>query len=134
MKEQMKKQNFNEDISKLAQKNDYFRKVLLTTDLTQLVLMSIQPGEDIGEETHEGIDQILSIVSGAGAAMIEGESSHVKAGSVVVVPAGTKHNFVNTGKEPLKLYTVYAPPDHKDGTIHRTKADALTDPNEQHED
>jgi mannose-6-phosphate isomerase-like protein (cupin superfamily) len=66
--------------------------------------------------------------------MIEGETSPVKRGSVVVVPAGTRHNFVNTGKEPLKLYTVYAPPDHKDGTVHRTKADALTDPNEQHEE
>ncbi len=119
---------------KLAQKNDYFRRVLLTTELSQLVVMSIQPGEDIGEETHDGIDQILSIVSGAGAAMIEGVTSPVKAGSVVVVPAGTRHNFVNTGKEPLKLYTVYAPPDHKDGTVHRTKADALTDPNEQHEE
>ena len=134
MKEKMKKGNFNEDIVKLAQKNDYFRRVLLTTELSQLVVMSIQPGEDIGEETHDGIDQILSIVSGAGAAMIEGVTSPVKAGSVVVVPAGTRHNFVNTGKEPLKLYTVYAPPDHKDGTIHRTKADALTDPNEQHEE
>ena len=134
MKEKMKKSNFNEDIVKLARKNDYFRRVLLTTELSQLVVMSIQPGEDIGEETHDGIDQILSIVSGAGAAIIEGVTSPVKAGSVVVVPAGTRHNFVNTGKEPLKLYTVYAPPDHKDGTIHRTKADALTDPNEQHEE
>ncbi|CAA9406858.1 MAG: Mannose-6-phosphate isomerase [uncultured Pyrinomonadaceae bacterium] len=134
MKEKMKKSNFNEDIVKLAQKNDYFRRVLLTTELSQLVVMSIQPGEDIGEETHDGIDQILSIVSGAGAAMIEGVTSPVKAGSVVVVPAGTRHNFVNTGKEPLKLYTVYAPPDHKDDTVHRTKADALTDPNEQHEE
>ena len=134
MKEKMKRGNFNEDIVKLAQKNDYFRRVLLTTELSQLVVMSIQSGEDIGEETHDGIDQILSIVSGAGAAIIEGVTSPVKAGSVVVVPAGTRHNFVNTGKESLKLYTVYAPPDHKDGTVHRTKADALTDPNEQHEE
>jgi mannose-6-phosphate isomerase-like protein (cupin superfamily) len=130
----MKKSNFNEDIVKLARENDYFRRVLLTTELSQLVVMSIQPGEDIGEETHDGIDQILSIVSGAGAAMIEGETGSIKAGSIVVVPAGTRHNFINTGKEPLKLYTVYAPPDHKDGTVHRTKADALTDPNEQHEE
>lgn len=125
---------FNENVVKLAGKNDDFRRVLLTTELTQIVLMSIQPGEDIGEETHEGIDQILLFVEGEGAAMIEGETSSVKAGSIVVVPAGKRHNFVNTGKEPLKLYTVYAPPDHKDGTVHRTKADALTDPNEQHED
>jgi mannose-6-phosphate isomerase-like protein (cupin superfamily) len=133
-KEKKKRSNFNEDIVKLARKNDYFRQVLLTTELTQIVVMSIQPGEDIGEETHDGIDQILSFVEGQGAAMIEGETSPVKTGSVVVVPAGTRHNFVNTGKEPLKLYTVYAPPDHKDGTVHRTKADALTDPNEQHEE
>ena len=134
MKEKMKKSNFNEDILKLARENDYFRRVLLTTELSQLVVMSILPGEDIGEETHDGIDQILSIVSGSGAAMIEGETGSIKAGSIVVVPAGTRHNFVNTGNEPLKLYTVYAPPDHKDGTVHRTKADALTDPNEQHEE
>ena len=134
MKEKMKKSNFNEDILKLARENDYFRRVLLTTELSQLVVMSILPGEDIGEETHDGIDQILSIVSGSGAAMIGGETGSIKAGSIVVVPAGTRHNFINTGNEPLKLYTVYAPPDHKDGTVHRIKADALTDPNEQHEE
>jgi len=134
MKEKMKKQNFNDDIIGLAKENENFRKVLFTTGLSQLVVMSLKPGEDIGEETHDGIDQVLTFVSGAGEAVIEGESRPVKTGSIVVVPAGTRHNFINKGGEPMKLYTVYAPPDHKDGTIHRTKEDALKDPNEQHED
>ena len=124
---------FNKDVIKLAGENENFREVLFTTELSQLVLMSIKPGEDIGEETHDGIDQVLSFVSGTGEAIIEGESSPVKTGSIVVVPAGTKHNFINKGNKPMKLYTVYAPPDHKDGTIHRTKEDALKDPNEQHD-
>jgi mannose-6-phosphate isomerase-like protein (cupin superfamily) len=126
--------NFNKDVIKLAEENENFREVLFTTELSQLVLMSIKPGEDIGEETHDGIDQVLSFVSGNGEAIIEGESSPVNPGSIVVVPAGTKHNFINKGNEPMKLYTVYAPPDHKDGTIHRTKEDALKDPNEQHDE
>ncbi len=134
MKEQMKKKNFNDDITRLAKDNENFRTVLFTTELSQLVVMSLKPGEDIGEETHDGIDQVLTFVAGAGEAVIEGESRPVKTGSIVVVPAGTLHNFINKGGEPMKLYTVYAPPDHKDGTIHRTKADALKDPNEQHED
>ena len=124
---------FNKDVIKLAGENENFREVLFTTELSQLVLMSIKPGEDIGEETHDGIDQVLSFVSGTGEAIIEGESSPVKTGSIVIVPAGTKHNFINKGNEPMKLYTFYAPPDHKDGTIHRTKEDALKDPNEQHD-
>jgi mannose-6-phosphate isomerase-like protein (cupin superfamily) len=125
---------FNKDIIKLATENDNFREVLFTTELSQLVLMSLKPGEDIGEETHEGIDQVLTFVSGTGEAVIEGESSPVRTGSIVVVPAGTKHNFINRGDEAMKLYTLYAPPDHKDGTIHRTKEDALNDPNEQHDE
>lgn len=125
---------FNKDIIKLATENENFREVLFTTELSQLVLMSLKPGEDIGEETHEGIDQVLTFVSGTGEAVIEGESRPVKTGSIVVVPAGTKHNFINKGDEAMKLYTLYAPPDHKDGTIHRTKEDALKDPNEQHDE
>lgn len=130
----MAKNNYNQDVIKLAKENENFRQVLFTTELSQLVLMSIKPGDDIGEETHGGIDQILSFVAGSGEAVIEGESHPIAAGSVVVVPAGTKHNFINKGDESLKLYTVYAPPDHEDGTIHRTKQDALKDPNEQHEE
>lgn len=130
----MAKNNYNQDVSKLAKENENFRQVLFTTELSQLVLMSVAPGDDIGEETHEDTDQILSFVVGSGEAVIEGESRPVAAGSVVVVPAGTRHNFINQGGEPLKLYTVYVPPNHKDGTIHRTKQDALKDPNEQHEE
>ena len=130
----MAKNNYNQDVSKLAKENENFRQVLFTTELSQLVLMSVAPGDDIGEETHDDTDQILSFVAGSGEAVIEGESRPIAAGSVVVVPAGTRHNFINKGGEPLKLYTVYVPPNHKDGTIHRTKQDALKDPNEQHEE
>ncbi len=130
----MAKNNYNQDVSKLAKENENFRQVLFTTELSQLVLMSVAPGDDIGEETHEDTDQILSFVVGSGEAVIEGESRPVAAGSVVVVPAGTRHNFINQGGEPLKLYTIYVPPNHKDGTVHRTKQDALKDPNEQHEE
>ena len=130
----MAKNNYNQDVSKLAKENENFRQVLFTTERSQLVLMSVAPGDDIGEETHEDTDQILSFVAGSGEAVIEGESRPIAAGSVVVVPAGTRHNFINKGGKPLKLYTVYVPPNHKDGTIHRTKQDALKDPNEQHEE
>ncbi len=130
----MAKNNYNQDVSKLAKENENFRQVLFTTELSQLVLMSVAPGDDIGEETHEDTDQILSFVVGSGEAVIEGESRPVAAGSVVVVSAGTRHNFINQGGEPLKLYTIYVPPNHKDGTVHRTKQDALKDPNEQHEE
>lgn len=124
--------NYVGQVTKLAEENENFRQVLFTTDLSQLVLMSVQPGDDIGEETHEGIDQILSFVSGTGEAVLNDEKAEVKAGSVVVVPGGVKHNFINKGNEPLKLYTVYTPPEHKDGKIHRTKEDAENDPDEEH--
>ena len=124
--------NYVGQVTKLAEENENFRQVLFTTDLSQLVLMSVQPGDDIGEETHEGIDQILSFVSGTGEAVLNDEKAEVKAGSVVVVPGGVKHNFINTGNEPLKLYTVYTPPEHKDGKVHRTKEDAENDPDEEH--
>lgn len=112
------------DVTKLAQENENFRQVLFTTELSQLVLMAIPAGEEIGEETHEGIDQVLAFVAGEGEAVIEGERIPVRAGSVVVVPSGTLHNFVATGGASLKLYTVYTPPEHPDGTVHRTKEEA----------
>jgi mannose-6-phosphate isomerase-like protein (cupin superfamily) len=115
---------YAEDVRRLAEENENFRQVLFTTELSQLVLMAIQAGEEIGEETHEGVDQVLAFVAGEGEAVIEGERLAVRAGSVVVVPAGTRHNFVATGGSPLKLYTVYTPPEHPDGTIHPTKAEA----------
>ncbi|MCA1593963.1 MAG: cupin domain-containing protein [Acidobacteria bacterium] len=115
---------YAEDVYRLARENENFRRVLFTTERSQLVLMSIPAGEEIGEETHEGIDQVLAFVAGEGAAVIEGERRPVREGSVVVVPAGTLHNFVAEGSTPLKLYTVYTPPEHPDGTVHRTKQEA----------
>jgi mannose-6-phosphate isomerase-like protein (cupin superfamily) len=88
------------------------------------VVMSIPPGGDIGDEVHEDVDQVLVFVRGEGEAILDGQSSEVSAGRLVHVPAGTRHNFVNTGEIDLRLYTIYAPPEHAPGTIHRTKAEA----------
>jgi mannose-6-phosphate isomerase-like protein (cupin superfamily) len=111
-------------IATVAEQSDDFRRVLWTGERTQLVIMTIPPGGEIGEEVHEGIDQILTFVSGTAEARVSGETKAVAAGDLVVVPAGTKHNFVNTGPNPLVLYTVYGPPDHADGAVHRTKEEA----------
>jgi len=124
MEEKMASKAYAEDVTRLARENENFRQVLFTTERSQLVLMSIPSGEEIGEETHEGIDQVLAFVDGEGEAVIEGESSAVRTGSVVVVPGGTRHNFIAKGDRPLKLYTVYTPPEHADGTVHRTKQEA----------
>jgi mannose-6-phosphate isomerase-like protein (cupin superfamily) len=115
---------FNKDIAALAQQNSFFRREILTNQHSQLVLMSVEPGDEIGEETHE-VDQVLVFVSGRGEAVLDGERSKVGTHSLVVVPAGTRHNFVNTGDAPLKLYTIYAPPEETPGTLHRDKAEAL---------
>ena len=111
-------------IANVAEKSDDFRRVLWTGEHTQLVIMTIPPDGEIGDEVHEGIDQILTFVSGTGEARVGGETKPVEAGDLVVVPAGTQHNFVNTGPNPLVLYTVYGPPDHADGAVHRTKEEA----------
>jgi mannose-6-phosphate isomerase-like protein (cupin superfamily) len=116
---------FNQDIVALARENTLFRKEILTNEHSQLVLMSVAPGDDIGEETHE-VDQILIFVSGSGEAVLNGERSAVKENSLVVVPAGTRHNFINTGGRPLQLFTIYSPPEEAPGTVHRTKAEAMT--------
>ena len=110
-------------ISETAQ-NTNFRKVLFTGTRSQLVVMSIPPGGEVGEETHTYTEQTLFFLSGTGKAVLDGKESPIKAGDVVVVTPGTKHNFINTGTIPLKLYTVYAPPNHIDGLIEATKADA----------
>jgi mannose-6-phosphate isomerase-like protein (cupin superfamily) len=115
---------YAEDVLRLARANENFRQVLFTTERSQLVLMSLKPGEEIGEEVHEGIDQVLAFADGQGEAVIEGARSPVRSGSVVVVPGGTRHNFINTGATPLKIVTVYTPPEHPDGTVHRTKEEA----------
>lgn len=115
---------FVTNLEKDTLENDNFRKVLYTAPHSQLVLMSIAVGEDIGEEIHH-LDQFLRIEKGTGKAVLNDIEYSLEDGSSVVVPAGVKHNIINTGDEPLKLYTVYSPAEHKDGTIHTTKADAL---------
>ncbi|MEU7588562.1 cupin domain-containing protein [Micromonospora sp. NPDC049230] len=107
-----------------AEKSPDFRRVLWTGEHTQLVVMTIPEGGEIGEEVHEDVDQILTFVSGVGEARVAGSKRKVVSGDLVVVPAGTKHNFVNTGPNPLVLYTVYGPPEHADKAVHRTKEEA----------
>lgn len=107
--------------------NTNFRTVLFTGAKSQLVLMSIPPGGEIGAETHKHVEQTLFFVSGKGEAILDGATQAFSAGDVVVVTPGVLHNFRNTGSEPLKLYTVYAPPNHIDGRVHATKADADAD-------
>jgi mannose-6-phosphate isomerase-like protein (cupin superfamily) len=115
---------FNEDIKKMAKKNTDFRREILTNEHSQIVLMSIEPGDEIGEETHE-VDQVLVFVKGKGEAVLDGESRPIRKSSLVAVPAGTLHNFINTGDKPLKLFTIYSPPEEAPGTVHRNKAEAL---------
>jgi mannose-6-phosphate isomerase-like protein (cupin superfamily) len=122
--EEMTQKTYTEDVLRFARENESFRQVLFTTERLQLVLISLKPGEEIGEEIHEDTDQVLAFADGEGEAVIDGERSPVRAGTVVVVPGGTRHNFVNTGSVPLKIVTVYTPPEHPDGTVHRTKEEA----------
>ncbi len=118
---------FNEDIVGLAKRNRWFRSVIATGPHAQVVVMSIPPGGEIGDEVHQGVDQVLAFVEGTGAAIVEGERTVVGPDRLVLVPSGTRHNIVNTGTSDLRLYTVYAPPQHAPGTIHRTKAEADAD-------
>jgi mannose-6-phosphate isomerase-like protein (cupin superfamily) len=118
---------FNVDIVKAAKDNAFFRRVLSTGPHAQVVVMSIEPGGEIGEEVHEDVDQILAFVEGKGVAIMEGEESPVGPDQLVHVPAGTRHNVVNRGSADLHLYTVYAPPQHAPGTVHRTRAEAEAD-------
>ena len=111
------------NIEKLTEENSDFRRVLYTGGHLQLVLMTIQPGEEIGEETHEDRDQFFRVEKGIGEIWIDGNRTKVKSSDAMIVPAGAKHNLVNTGDEALLLYTLYAPPEHLDGTIHATKSD-----------
>jgi mannose-6-phosphate isomerase-like protein (cupin superfamily) len=105
--------------------NEDFRRVLFTGPHTQLVLMTLQPGEDIGRETHEGIDQFIRVESGEGKALLDGTQHQLGDGSAVVIPAGVEHNIINTSSSTrLRLYTLYSPPEHADGTVHRTKREA----------
>ena len=115
---------FNIDIVETVKANTFFRQVLSTGSHAQVVAMSIPPGGEIGEEVHEHVDQVLAFVQGEGVAILEGQESPVGPDRLVHVPAGMRHNFVNRGSMDLRLFTVYAPPQHAPGTIHRTKADA----------
>jgi mannose-6-phosphate isomerase-like protein (cupin superfamily) len=114
---------FVANIEKDTLANNDFRRVLYTARNSQLVLMSIPPGEEIGEETHD-LDQFLRVERGEGKVELNGEEHGISDGSAIVVPAGVRHNVVNTGGIPLQLYSIYSPPEHKDGTVHATKADA----------
>ena len=118
---------FVDNIEKLTEDNDLFRRVLYTGHNLQLVLMAIQPGEEIGEEVHDDRDQFFRIEQGQGEVWIDDVCNKVKADDGVIVPQGAKHNVINTGKEPLRLYTIYGPPEHKDGTVHKTCAEAQAD-------
>ncbi len=118
---------YTTNIIKETKKNTFFRKVLFTGTRSQLVVMDIPPGGEVGEETHKYTEQTLFFLSGTGKSVLDGKENPISAGDVVVVTPGTKHNFINTGMEPLKIYTVYAPPNHIDGRIHMTKADADKD-------
>ena len=119
------------EINKETASNTNFRKVLFTASKSQLVVMSLKPNEDIGSEVHNDIDQFLRVESGSGVAVLNGQEHSIKAGSAVVVPAGVEHNIINTSADKeMKLYTVYSPPEHPDGRVHETKAEAEAD--EQH--
>ena len=117
---------FVQDIEGLAARNDDFRKVIYTAKNCQLVLMSLNPQEDIGDEVHP-LDQFFRVEAGSGDAVLDGVRTAIREGFAVLVPAGTRHNIINTGAAPLKLYTLYAPPNHRDGVVHHTRAEADAD-------
>lgn len=119
--------SYRANIVRETQENEYFRRVLFTGLNSQLVVMSIPPGGDVGEETHKYTEQTLFFLSGTGMGALNDKQFPIGPGDVVTVVPGTKHNFWNTGAGPLKIYTVYAPPNHIDGRVHKTKADADVD-------
>jgi mannose-6-phosphate isomerase-like protein (cupin superfamily) len=119
--------SFRTNLNKVTKENPDFREVLFTGQKSQFVVMHIPVGGEIGEETHDHVEQTLYFLSGTGEAILNGETSNVGPGDIVIVTPGTKHNFKNTGSEPLKIATVYTPPNHIDGRIHHTKADADAD-------
>lgn len=121
------------NIEKETTENTSFRRVLYTAKHSQLVLMALQPGEEIGEEVHH-LDQFIRIELGEGKAILDGETTEIHADDAIVIPEGTRHNIINTSPDaPLKLYTIYSPPEHKDGTVHATKADAAADKEDVYE-
>lgn len=121
------KKGYRDNIEELTLNNTDFRRVLYTGEHSQLVLMSLKPGEEIGTEVHDDKDQFFRFESGTGEVLINDKSNPVEDGIAVIVPAGAKHNVRNTGDDLLTMYTLYGPPDHKDGTVHKTKAQAEKD-------
>lgn len=122
----MKKQmtGFVADIEDRTEENRDFRRVIYTGPHMQLVLMAVEAGEELGEEIHKDTDQFFRIEEGKGEVVIDGHATPIESDVGIVIPAGTRHNIRNTGHKPLKFYTLYAPPQHPDGTVHRTKSDA----------
>jgi mannose-6-phosphate isomerase-like protein (cupin superfamily) len=112
------------DIAGLTRANEDFRRVVATGEHSQIVVMAVPAGGEIGDEVHPDVDQVLYFVEGEGEAILDGETSAVAPGRLAFVPAGTRHNFKASAAGPLKLYTVYAPPEHPDGTVHHTKEEA----------
>ena len=124
---------YHTDIEKKSLENHFFREVLFTGPHSQLVVMSLNPGEEIGQETHPDTDQFIRVEAGSVKAILDGQEYSLADGSALVIPAGAEHNVVNTSAtEPLKLYTVYTPPEHPDGTVHKTKAEADAYEREHH--
>ena len=123
-----------DDIERATLANEDFRRTLYTGKNLQLVLMTLPPGCDIGEEVHEDRDQFFRIEEGEGEIRIDGAANRVKDDFAAIVPAGARHNVINTGSEPLKLYTLYAPPEHRDGVVHKTKEQAQADHDNDHWD
>ena len=117
---------FVKNIEEIAVANTDFRQVLYTANYSQLVIMALKPGEEIGMEVHK-LDQFFRVEEGTGEAVLDGVHTPIAAGFAVLVPAGTKHNIVNTGSASMKLYTVYSPPNHRDGVVHHTRAAAQND-------
>ena len=117
---------FVKNIEGIAVKNEDFRRVLYTAKNCQLVVMALKPKEEIGMEVHK-LDQFFRVEEGAGEAVLDGVRTVISAGFAVLVPAGTNHNIINTGSAPLKLYTLYSPPNHRDGVVHHTRAEAEKD-------
>ena len=117
---------FAKDIESISVKNEDFRRVLYTARNCQLVVMALQPKEEIGMEVHK-LDQFFRVEEGTGEAFLDGISKKISAGFALLIPAGMNHNIINTGSVPLKLYTIYSPPNHRDGVVHHTRADAEKD-------
>jgi len=121
------------DIEKATEENENFRKVLFTAEHSQLVVMSLRPGEEIGEEVHH-LDQFIRVEEGEGKVILDGEEAALAEDHAVVIPAGVRHNVINTStEEAMKLYTIYSPPEHRDGTVHRTKEEAMADEADHYE-